>query len=122
MYPIYPITKDAVLPFSGQLVCAVLKDGTRHVGILSRVHNGKLILNETEENHRSTTVEKHPNGKKQANVSKKTRKAGLSSESASGEVSDSRLREGFGYPGPRAFFGPPLLLDVELILLLALLL
>jgi hypothetical protein len=45
MFPIYPITETGVAPYGGQMVCAVMRDGTRHVGILSGCSKGKLMLN-----------------------------------------------------------------------------
>ncbi|WJH37180.1 hypothetical protein N6H14_16910 [Paenibacillus sp. CC-CFT747] len=46
MYPIHPVTVESCKPHYGRLVCAVMQDGTQHIGILSRVHGGKLYLNE----------------------------------------------------------------------------
>ncbi len=45
MYPIYPVNEASVAPHGGRLVCAVMNDGTRHVGILSGCSKGKLMLN-----------------------------------------------------------------------------
>ncbi|MGM1021997.1 MAG: hypothetical protein ACQEXV_15890 [Bacillota bacterium] len=45
MFPIYPVNEANVAPHGGRLVCAVLHDGTRHVGILSGCGKGKLMLN-----------------------------------------------------------------------------
>lgn len=45
MFPIYPITETGVAPYGGQMVCAVMHDGTRHVGILSGCSKSKLMLN-----------------------------------------------------------------------------
>ncbi|MFK4302509.1 hypothetical protein ABH892_002613 [Paenibacillus sp. RC254] len=45
MFPIYPVNEANVAPHRGRLVCAVLHDGTRHVGILSGCGKGKLMLN-----------------------------------------------------------------------------
>ncbi|AET57191.1 hypothetical protein HPL003_02035 [Paenibacillus terrae HPL-003] len=45
MFPIYPVNEANVAPHGGRLVCAVLHDGTRHVGILSGCSKGKLMLN-----------------------------------------------------------------------------
>ncbi len=45
MFPIYPITETGVAPYGGQMVCAVMRDGTRYVGILSGCSKGKLMLN-----------------------------------------------------------------------------
>lgn len=46
MEPIYPLTEEHLGQFCGQLVCVVLQDGTRHVGVLSRCSKGRLLLND----------------------------------------------------------------------------
>ncbi|KOS03203.1 MULTISPECIES: hypothetical protein [Paenibacillus] len=45
MFPIYPVNEANVAPHGGRLVCAVMRDGTRHIGILSGCSKGKLMLN-----------------------------------------------------------------------------
>ncbi|ASR45999.1 MULTISPECIES: hypothetical protein [Paenibacillus] len=45
MIPIYPVNEASVAPYGGQMVCAVMRDGTRYVGILSGCSKGKLMLN-----------------------------------------------------------------------------
>lgn len=49
MYPIYPIHEETCKPHYGRPVLVVLQDGTRHMGILSKLEGGKLILNEAPE-------------------------------------------------------------------------
>ncbi|MEF3306454.1 hypothetical protein [Paenibacillus sp. GYB003] len=49
MEQIVPINEESIGRFVGFPVCAVLGDGTRHYGIISRVRKGKLILNDSEE-------------------------------------------------------------------------
>lgn len=46
MIPIHPISEDNIKRHCGLPVCAVLQDGTRHYGMLSRVDGGQLYLNE----------------------------------------------------------------------------
>lgn len=43
----HPIQAEHCKLLIGQPVCIVLHDGTEHIGWLSRVENGKLVLNET---------------------------------------------------------------------------
>ncbi|MGQ3478191.1 hypothetical protein [Paenibacillus sp. TY11] len=45
MFPIYPVNEASVAPHGGRLVCAVMHDGTRHIGIISGCSKGKLMLN-----------------------------------------------------------------------------
>ncbi|OAZ46761.1 hypothetical protein [Paenibacillus polymyxa] len=45
MFPIYPVNEANVAPHGGRMVCAVMRDGTRHIGILSGCSKGKLMLN-----------------------------------------------------------------------------
>jgi hypothetical protein len=46
MVPIHPISEESCQPFYGRHVGVIMNDGMRHYGILSRVHNGQLILND----------------------------------------------------------------------------
>jgi hypothetical protein len=45
MEQIYPLQEDVVSQYCGLPVYVVMKDGTRHIGLLSRCSNGKLTLN-----------------------------------------------------------------------------
>ncbi|KZE74668.1 hypothetical protein AV545_13145 [Paenibacillus jamilae] len=45
MFPIYPVNEASVAPHGGRMVCAIMRDGTRHIGILSGCSKGKLMLN-----------------------------------------------------------------------------
>ncbi|WP_336789502.1 hypothetical protein [Paenibacillus sp. MMO-177] len=46
MEQIYPLEEDIVSRFCGMPVYIIMKDGTRHIGMLSRCSGGKLTLNE----------------------------------------------------------------------------
>jgi hypothetical protein len=45
MEPIRPLHEEHVKRFCGMPVCAVLRDGTRHMGILSACQGGRIYLN-----------------------------------------------------------------------------
>ncbi|MGU3473995.1 hypothetical protein ACLBWT_22955 [Paenibacillus sp. D51F] len=44
--------EEHVKRFCGMPVCAILKDGTRHMGILTACHGGRVYLNGGEELHK----------------------------------------------------------------------
>jgi hypothetical protein len=46
MEPIYPLNEETIKTYSGNVVCVVLNDGTRHIGRLSACRSGKIYLNE----------------------------------------------------------------------------
>ncbi|WP_127585358.1 hypothetical protein [Paenibacillus koleovorans] len=46
----HPISHEECQPLLGMPVCAIMQDGTRHYGILSRAENGKVYLNEEAAN------------------------------------------------------------------------
>ncbi|CDN42303.1 hypothetical protein [Paenibacillus sp. D9] len=52
MEPIRPLHEEHVQRFCGMPVCAILKDGTRHMGILTACHGGRIYLNGGEEHHK----------------------------------------------------------------------
>lgn len=58
MLPIDPINVETCLPHYGRPVGVILNDGTRHIGILSRVTDKQLILNEFEPEPAAETKEK----------------------------------------------------------------
>ncbi|WP_336776859.1 hypothetical protein [Paenibacillus sp. MMO-58] len=45
MEQIYPLEEDNVSRYCGMPVYIIMKDGTRHIGMLSRCTGGKLTLN-----------------------------------------------------------------------------
>ena len=46
MILIHPICEETIKPHYGNLVCAVMHDGTHHYGILNGMAFGQLILND----------------------------------------------------------------------------
>lgn len=46
MEQIYPLHEDHIKRYCGMPVCVVTHDGQRHVGVLSRCHEGRVTLNE----------------------------------------------------------------------------
>jgi hypothetical protein len=46
MQPISPITEEAIRPFIGKPVCAVLHDGTYLFGTIANCHGGQLFFKE----------------------------------------------------------------------------
>ncbi|REE87500.1 hypothetical protein A8990_109146 [Paenibacillus taihuensis] len=56
MQPIYPLNEETIKQFCGMPVCVVTNEGTRHVGILSRCHGGRIMLNESEAGTKQQTV------------------------------------------------------------------
>lgn len=137
MEPIYPLTEEHLDRFRGQLVCVVMKDGTRHVGVLSRCRGGRLVLNEDAGGGEE-------GGGRQAEASAKRRSRRRSGSRKGGgrtagpEHPDAAYAAGFGSGGwagppdfggefrppygPYGFFGPRLLLDLALIALVLLIL
>lgn len=113
MYPIHPISQDTVKPLYGQLVCVMMKDGTRHVGVLSLLHKGRLILND-DSNEQLGPVEKEPKQKKKKG--NKIHKKSLTTSS----LPDAHINY---YPyNPYYGFRERLVLDIALIGFLFLLL
>ncbi|SEO90325.1 hypothetical protein [Paenibacillus sp. OV219] len=56
MQPIYPLHEDTIKQYCGMPVCVVTNEGERHVGILSRCHGGRIMLNETEASMQQKTT------------------------------------------------------------------
>ncbi|MFF2094224.1 hypothetical protein [Paenibacillus sp. NPDC058174] len=48
MEQIYPLQEEVIANFCGLPVCVIMRDGTRHIGVLSHCRNGRLTLNEQE--------------------------------------------------------------------------
>ncbi|MBO7746932.1 hypothetical protein I8J29_22270 [Paenibacillus sp. MWE-103] len=46
MEQIYPLHEENIKRFCGMPVCVVTNEGQRHYGILSRCHEGRIVLNE----------------------------------------------------------------------------
>lgn len=116
MEAIFPLDEDHISRYCGYLVCAVMKDGSRHIGILSRCRNGELVLNEASPEHDDSHSGTTHNAKLKSG--KKTKK---------GKPSVQTSAYPYGYPGggyyPYGYgrFGPPALLDLALLSFLFLL-
>ena len=130
MEPIFPLTEEHLDRFRGQLVCVVMKDGTRHVGILGHCRSGKLVLNEGEDAAHGDIAgqQSEPKGKRRGRNRPGSRKGGKPEAQAAGFGGEwfgpPAFVEGPYWPpyGPYGFFGPRLALDLALIALVLLIL
>ncbi|GAA3409500.1 hypothetical protein ACFFNY_09920 [Paenibacillus hodogayensis] len=75
MEQIVPITEEVCSRFVGFPVCAVLNDGTRHYGIISRVRSERLVLNDTGDDPESTGIPRRSKGKNGASTTARNRKS-----------------------------------------------
>jgi hypothetical protein len=137
MEPIYPPTEEHLDRFRGQLVCVVMRDGTRHVGILSRCRGGRLILNEDAGDHGDIAELQAEAGEKRR-TRRRSGSRKRSGKAAGAAQPDTADAAGFGsggwagppyagpwsggYRPPYGFFGPRLLLDLALVALVFLIL
>jgi hypothetical protein len=95
----------------------VLHDGTRHYGILSRVENGRLILNEDAESERFDDATPAQQSKvRNAERSSKRRNRSKAKTQSFPEIGEFPF-----VPGPRLFFGERVALELAAIALLFLL-
>jgi hypothetical protein len=123
--PIYPLTEENLDQFRGQLVCVVMKDGTRHVGVLSRCRGGRLVLNDFDDGNygeiagRQADAEAKRRSRRRSG-SRKRDKPAEETARASGFVGEWGAP--YGPYGPYGFFGSRLLLDLALIALVLLIL
>ncbi|AJY73814.1 hypothetical protein [Paenibacillus beijingensis] len=104
MEPILPLHEERIQQFCGNMVCVVLKDGRRHIGVLSSCKNGRVHLNDFPDSpkthHLPTIAQSEPvkPGKK------KTRKPKTKSGSVSTELSDAQTKAYAPYgPGFRPY-------------------
>jgi hypothetical protein len=104
MIPIHPIIRGNVEAHYGKPVYIVMKDGTEHIGILSRMKNGQLFLNEQPA----------------LDIQSSRGKASKRKKNASTQIADAPLPVTAGYypPYPPHFYGPRLVLDAAAIALL----
>lgn len=135
MEPIYPLTEEHLDRYRGQLVCVVMQDGTRHVGVLSRCRGGRLVLNDDEAYPEGDGLQAEAAGRRSGR--RRTRRKRTPRLQQGSAVSDADAfaagyaggPDGFhgpysgGYrPVPYRPFGPRLLLDLALIALVLLIL
>lgn len=127
MEPIFPLHEERIGQFCGQVVCAVMKDGTRYVGVLSSCKGGRLMLND----HASTGYSGHPHDPHNAGISsaktdkKKSTKANKKLAKEPEPVAETQAFGPYGYGygyGPYYPFGPPIGLELGLLAFLFLLL
>jgi hypothetical protein len=119
MDPIYPVNEEICSRLIGAPVCAVLNDGTRHYGIISRVEGGKLILNDDPEQDFVEASSYGKKGKSKANISAKQKSSRGKTASKQGKAQISAFGPaGFGYPYP---FGGRIAIDLAAIAFLLLL-
>lgn len=111
MVPITPVSEETCRPHYGKPVCVILRDGTEVVGILSRVHEGNLILNEETGIDKADTMRVR-NGKTRPAKGKGKKTAGTAAKANVNAVP---------FFGPGLGFGGPVTLDLGLIALLFLL-
>ena len=136
MEPIYPLTEENLDQFRGQLVCVVMQDGTRHVGILGRCRGGRLVLNEDAPEAFGNVAGQREEaaGKRRSRRRAASRKGGGKSAGEAAQASafasggwygPSRAYDGpfsGGYRPPYGYFGPRILLDLALVALVLLIL
>ncbi|PYI50872.1 hypothetical protein [Paenibacillus flagellatus] len=126
MNRIDPVTEESCSRFIGMPVCAVLHDGTRHYGVISRVSGGKLILNDTPETSQTSGSVKRSKGKASTSARPKSGKAKKGAPAGQAAISAFPAEVGYGYPYPSPYpypypFGGRIALDLAAIALLFLL-
>lgn len=135
MEPIFPLTEEHLDRFRGQLVCVVMQDGTRHVGILSRCRGGRIVLNEEAGDYGDVAGHQAEDGEKRRSRRQGGRKRGRKANAAQPETARAAAFGSGGWTGPPEYgpwsggyrppyglFGPRLLLDLALIALVFLIL
>ena len=127
MEPIYPLNEERIRPFCGNLVCVLMQDGTRHVGVLSSCGKGSLVLNGEREGGGAGPYggKLHLNqrqSREKADFRKRGKKGKKSAPTAETQAFPFGYGGGAGFYGPRYPFGGELVLDLALIAFLFLLL
>lgn len=84
MEQIYPLHEDVVQQLCGYPVCVVMRDGSRHVGILSSCNGGRLWLNgdHTHNGPEVTLTKVQPKDMKKKKDKKLNKEANHKSEQA----------------------------------------
>lgn len=84
LQPIYPLNEETIKQFCGMPVCVVTNEGERHVGILSRCHGGRIMLNESQAGMKHQTAGHTTAGQqgKVTNTKVKKKKSGKPTKSA----------------------------------------
>ncbi|WP_042164503.1 hypothetical protein [Paenibacillus gorillae] len=119
MEQIYPLREEVIANFCGLPVCVIMRDGMRHVGVLSHCGNGRLTLN-GQEGEVETAAEVN-----QTKPGKQKKGKGKSSKAAAAKMETVQAQ---AYPyDPYAYnplfpFGGKIALDLALVAFLFLLL
>lgn len=82
MDQIYPLEEDLISQYCGLPVYVVMKDGSRHIGILSRCSKGKLTLNEDPNKAAAVETEAEAEPPKSSKKNKKSGKSKSPSKSS----------------------------------------
>ncbi|MCZ8522844.1 MULTISPECIES: hypothetical protein [Paenibacillus] len=114
MKRIHNICEEECKPHYGKPVVLLLRDGSEIYGTLSRISDGKLVLNEVEEAGGASNL---------AVAGKKSlaRKKGRTAKKAGRPDASTQSLGNGPYPGPypyTPFYPSPILLDLALIALL----
>lgn len=129
MEPIYPLSEENLNQFTGQLVCVVMQDGTRHVGVLSRCGKGRLLLNDGAAEEGALELEQAETGSKKSAGKRGSRRKNNGKSTSSHQPGEAYtaaypfggLAGGYPYaPQYPGFFGPRVWLDLALIALVLL--
>jgi hypothetical protein len=99
MEQIYPLHEEVVNRFCGYPVGVIMKDGSRHVGILSSCGNGKLQLNAEAGGIEASVAQEQPP------VSKK-KKGGKGKKEEAHKSSGKAKLQTQAYPYDPYYYGP----------------
>ncbi|WP_219838755.1 hypothetical protein [Paenibacillus sp. R14(2021)] len=136
MEQIYPLHEDTIKRYCGMAVCVVTTEGQRHVGILSRCHGGRLMLNERPNAHAQQATIGDQLGKV-TNLKSKKQKKGKSAADSKSKDSAAQTQAyypydpyygdpyggyGYGYGYGYPYYGEALAFDLASIAFLFLLL
>lgn len=116
MEQIYPITEEVCGKFIGLPVVAIMNDGAQHYGVISKVRDGKLILNDNGESAGSSGTAKRSKGKSDTVVttrSRRPRKNGKSASQARLSALPAEELPEYAAPGPYpSLFGEKVALEL----------
>ena len=124
MKRIDPICEGECRPYYGKPVVLILKDGSEVSGVLSRVENGQLILNDFETAPGSQQLQLELQNAKSAKKTGKTARSRVSKKTAAAkpeagrETAQTQAFPAAPYPYPAYGYYRPLIFDLTFILLL----
>ncbi|MFS0723519.1 hypothetical protein [Paenibacillus sp. 1P07SE] len=129
MEPIFPLHEERINQFCGQVVCAVMKDGSRYVGVLSSCKGGRLMLNDHPSDSSGHPGHAHHSYGADISAAKPEKKKNAKNRKKAAENTTAQTQAFYPYGpypgyGPRPYypFGPPLALELGLLAFLFLLL